>query len=80
MNHYVKFIVRDIYKQFERIQSKTEKKLLLRACIYLDNLISFKKLPAQIELTSDECASKLKMQPVIFDRLREVFSQVSFKN
>ncbi|CDW75122.1 UNKNOWN [Stylonychia lemnae] len=80
LNHYAIDMVRDAHAQFDRIQSKSEKKMLLRACIYLDNLISFKKLPLHIEISEDECASKLKMQPVIFVKMRETFSQVSFKN
>lgn len=38
-------LVRRVFNRFEQIESKSEKKLLLKACIYLDSLITFYRLP-----------------------------------
>ena len=49
--------------RFEHLASGSEKKLALRAFIYLDCLVSLQRLPMHIELPVEELVTRLKTVP-----------------
>eukprot|EP00347_Sterkiella_histriomuscorum_P023078 403336035 len=73
-------LVRKVYSRFEQIATKSEKKLLLKACIYLDSLITFYRLPQNLDQSLEVYSSKANIPLPLFEKLVEKFSTVSFKN
>ena len=49
LSSFVRHSVKSCYQRFEHIESKREKKNLLKAHVYLDALITLFRLPTQIQ-------------------------------
>ncbi len=63
--------------RYQTLQTKTEKKHLLRSFIYLDNLVAFYRLPGHIDSSPEDLSSKFHIPQTVMEHLLQEFTQVT---